>query len=236
MARVLPLRRAAALRRAGASGGATRSSPGAAGRKRGGCGRTSRSTRGTGSGTGARSSTTARRSARRPTTSARSIPCPRAGPCSRGRRIRRGRGRRWTASSGGSCGASERLIQLFDPPFDTSALEPGYIKGYVPGVRENGGQYTHAAIWAVMAFAELGDTERAWELFSLLNPINHAGHAGGGRGVQGRAVRRGGRRLRAASAHRPRRLDVVHRFGGLDVPADRRDASRAAAGGGQAAA
>ena len=68
-----------------------------------------------------------------------------------------------------------RLILLFDPPFDKSALWPGYIKGYVPGVRENGGQYTHAAIWAVMAFAELGDTERAWELCSLLNPINHAG-------------------------------------------------------------
>jgi cellobiose phosphorylase len=67
----------------------------------------------------------------------------------------------------------QRLIQLFDPPFDKSALEPGYIKGYAPGVRENGGQYTHGAIWAVMAFAELGETERAWELFSLLNPIRH---------------------------------------------------------------
>jgi cyclic beta-1,2-glucan synthetase len=67
-----------------------------------------------------------------------------------------------------------RLIQIFDPPFDKSALEPGYIKGYPPGVRENGGQYTHAAIWAAMAFAELGETERAWELWSLLNPIHRA--------------------------------------------------------------
>ena len=58
-----------------------------------------------------------------------------------------------------------RLIQLFDPPFDKSHLNPGYIKGYVPGVRENGGQYTHAAIWAVMAFAAAGDSDRAWELF-----------------------------------------------------------------------
>lgn len=65
------------------------------------------------------------------------------------------------------------LIQLFDPPFDKSTLDPGYIKGYVPGVRENGGQYTHAAIWTVMAFAKLGDPRRAWELFSLINPINH---------------------------------------------------------------
>ncbi len=66
-----------------------------------------------------------------------------------------------------------RLIQLLDPPFDKSDLEPGYIKGYVPGVRENGGQYTHAAIWAATAFAMLGDRERAWELFAMLNPVNH---------------------------------------------------------------
>jgi cellobiose phosphorylase len=68
----------------------------------------------------------------------------------------------------------DKLIQLLDPPFDTSDLNPGYIKGYVPGVRENGGQYTHAAIWAAMAFARLGDNRRAWELFSLINPVNHA--------------------------------------------------------------
>ena len=65
------------------------------------------------------------------------------------------------------------LIQLFDPPFDKSPLNPGYIKGYIPGVRENGGQYTHGAIWTVMAFALMGDSERAWELFALLNPVNH---------------------------------------------------------------
>ena len=57
------------------------------------------------------------------------------------------------------------LVQLLDPPFDTSPLDPGYIKGYVPGVRENGGQYTHAAIWAAMAFAELGDG-RAWDVWT----------------------------------------------------------------------
>jgi len=66
-----------------------------------------------------------------------------------------------------------RLIQLLDPPFDKSELNPGYIKGYVPGVRENGGQYTHAAIWAAMAFAKLGDSRRAWELLSIINPVNH---------------------------------------------------------------
>jgi cellobiose phosphorylase len=68
----------------------------------------------------------------------------------------------------------DQLVQLLTPPFDKSALNPGYIKGYVPGVRENGGQYTHAGIWAAMAFAALGDNRRAWELYSILHPINHA--------------------------------------------------------------
>jgi cyclic beta-1,2-glucan synthetase len=66
------------------------------------------------------------------------------------------------------------LVLLFTPPFDHSAADPGYIKGYPPGVRENGGQYTHAAIWSVIAFAMLGDADKAIELYSILNPINHA--------------------------------------------------------------
>ncbi|HYM05438.1 MAG TPA: glucoamylase family protein [Terriglobales bacterium] len=69
---------------------------------------------------------------------------------------------------------SDALIQLLDPPFDKSNLDPGYIKGYVPGVRENGGQYTHAATWTAMAFAALGDSRRAWELLAMINPVNHA--------------------------------------------------------------
>jgi cyclic beta-1,2-glucan synthetase len=69
------------------------------------------------------------------------------------------------------------LIQLLDPPFDKSDLNPGYIKGYVPGVRENGGQYTHAAIWMVMAFAASGKNRRAWELFHMINPIYHGSTA-----------------------------------------------------------
>ena len=66
------------------------------------------------------------------------------------------------------------LVILFTPPFDKGKLDPGYIKGYLPGVRENGGQYTHAALWTLIAFAILGDGERAGELFSLLNPVNHS--------------------------------------------------------------
>ena len=69
------------------------------------------------------------------------------------------------------------LVQLLDPPFDKSELNPGYIKGYVPGVRENGGQYTHAAIWASMAFAAMGDHGRAWDLFRLIDPIRHSNSA-----------------------------------------------------------
>ena len=68
----------------------------------------------------------------------------------------------------------QELVLLFTPPFDRALVDPGYIKGYPPGVRENGGQYTHAAIWSVMAFAALGDGDKANELFSILNPINRA--------------------------------------------------------------
>ena len=65
------------------------------------------------------------------------------------------------------------LALLFTPPFDRTALDPGYIKGYPPGIRENGGQYTHAATWSVIAYTMLGQGNKAWELFSMLNPINH---------------------------------------------------------------
>ncbi|MFP7723513.1 GH36-type glycosyl hydrolase domain-containing protein [Lysobacter sp. A3-1-A15] len=65
------------------------------------------------------------------------------------------------------------LVQLLDPPFDKTPQDPGYIRGYVPGVRENGGQYTHAAIWATMAFAHMGDSARAWDLLRMINPVNH---------------------------------------------------------------
>jgi cyclic beta-1,2-glucan synthetase len=66
------------------------------------------------------------------------------------------------------------LVLLFTPPFDHSDVDPGYIKGYLPGIRENGGQYTHGGIWSVLAFAALGEGDKAGELFSILNPINHA--------------------------------------------------------------
>ncbi|WP_410505727.1 GH36-type glycosyl hydrolase domain-containing protein, partial [Janthinobacterium sp.] len=71
------------------------------------------------------------------------------------------------------------LVQLLDPPFDRGAGNPGYIRGYVPGVRENGGQYTHAAIWTAMAFARQGDAAKAWEVLDMINPLRHAADAAG---------------------------------------------------------
>jgi cyclic beta-1,2-glucan synthetase len=74
---------------------------------------------------------------------------------------------------------SDGLVRLFAPPFDHTSHDPGYIKGYPPGIRENGGQYTHGAIWTALAYAKLGDGDRAGELFSLINPINHANSRAG---------------------------------------------------------
>jgi cyclic beta-1,2-glucan synthetase len=70
-----------------------------------------------------------------------------------------------------------KIIQLLDPPFNANGPNPGYIRGYVPGVRENGGQYSHAAIWALMAFAAQRDRDKVWELFSMIQPLNHASDA-----------------------------------------------------------
>jgi cellobiose phosphorylase len=67
-----------------------------------------------------------------------------------------------------------KFIRLLNPPFDKTEKDPGYIKGYIPGVRENGGQYTHAALWAIKAFAELGMGDKAVHYLHMINPINHA--------------------------------------------------------------
>jgi cyclic beta-1,2-glucan synthetase len=72
-----------------------------------------------------------------------------------------------------------QVVLLLTPPFDRMAHDPGYIKGYVPGVRENGGQYTHAALWTVIALAQLGLGDEAMELFHMVNPINHMRTPGG---------------------------------------------------------
>ena len=112
-----------------------------------------------------------------------------------------------------------RLLLLLTPPFDRSPRDPGYIKGYVPGVRENGAQYTHAALWTVLAMARLGDGERAGELMRMLNPLfgyERRLRKTCGR-ICGRAVRRGRRRLRCPRARRSRRMDVVHGLRELEL-------------------
>src|ERR1041384_5720620 len=124
-------------------------------------------------GIAAPTSTTARRSAPRPPPRRRPAPIAQgwwvlsgAGGAQRAREAMDAVDRHLVRRSHG-------LVQLLDPPFDTGTSNPGYIKGYVPGVRENGGQYTHAAVWAAMAFAQLGDARRAWEIFAMINPVNH---------------------------------------------------------------
>ncbi len=67
-----------------------------------------------------------------------------------------------------------RIVRLFTPPLERTRQDPGYIKAYPPGVRENGGQYTHAATWVALAFAEQGRAEEAWRVFQMLNPVSHA--------------------------------------------------------------
>jgi len=74
---------------------------------------------------------------------------------------------------------ADGLVLLFTPPFDEGESDPGYVKGYPPGIRENGGQYTHAAVWAVIAFAMLGRGDLASEVFAILNPIRRASSRAG---------------------------------------------------------
>ena len=123
-------------------------------------------------------------------------------------RARAGDGRGASASW---CPTDDGLIRLLTPPFDRTPHDPGYIKGYVPGVRENGGQYTHAALWVVQALAGAGPARARRGLLEMLAGEPRA-HAGGGRALPGRALRGRGRRLRRAAARRPRRLDLVHRL------------------------
>ena len=123
------------------------------------------------------------------------------------------------------------LALLFTPPFDKTPLDPGYIKGYPPGIRENGGQYTHAALWSVMAFAKLGEGDKAARLFSLLNPINHARTRAD---VQRYKVEP---YVVAADVYaspppcRARRLDLVHGLGRMDAAGGHREHPRVARAG-----
>ena len=178
----------------------------------------SRRTGGTAPGTAAPTSTTARRWAPSEDEECRIDSIAQSWSVISGagrRRGRRGRCAPWRSTS---CDPEARLALLLTPPFDATPQDPGYIKGYLPGVRENGAQYTHAALWAVLATALRGDGDRAFELYQMLNPLTHAAHAGGGGDLQGGAVRGRRRRLHAPGAAGPGRLDLVHGVRELDVP------------------
>ncbi len=110
------------------------------------------------------------------------------------------------------------MILVLSPPFDHTAMDPGYIKGYIPGVRENGGQYTHAATWVVLALTKLGSGDEAVELFHMLNPVNHSRTPDGAEKYMPEPYAGARRRLRPPRPPRPRRLDLVHRLRRLDVP------------------
>ena len=123
------------------------------------------------------------------------------------------------------------LALLFTPPFDKTPLDPGYIKGYPPGIRENGGQYTHAALWSVMAFAALGEGDKAAGLFSLLNPINHARTRADVHRYKVEPYVVAADVYAVAAPCRARRLDLVHRLGRLDAARRHREHPRAAPAG-----
>ena len=112
----------------------------------------------------------------------------------------------------------EGLILLLTPPFDDDPVDPGYIKGYLPGVRENGARYTHAAAWVVQATALLGEGRRAFELFQILNPIEHARDQTRGSALQARAVCRRWRRVQPTTTRGPGRMVMVHRLSRLALP------------------
>ena len=111
-----------------------------------------------------------------------------------------------------------RLMTLLAPAFDSPVPSPGYIAGYPPGVRENGGQYSHAAVWTLIALAELNRAQEMSAVLDALNPVLRTGTASASGAVSARAVRHARRHLFATAACRARRMELVHRRGGLVLP------------------
>ena len=172
-------------------------------------------------------STTARRSARRRATSAASIRSRSPGRSCPAPRRRIARPARWPRVERQFIRRDDGLALLFAPPFDKTTHDPGYIKGYPPGVRENGGQYTHAATWSVMAFAALGEGDKAAELVLVAQPDQPRANPRRRLSLQGRALRRLRRHLFDSAARRARRLDLVHGLGRLAAARGRREPARA---------
>jgi len=104
------------------------------------------------------------------------------------------------------------IIKLLDPPFNKSKIKPGYIKSYLPGVRENGGQYTHAAIWAIIAASYLGFGDKALEYYRMINPIEHARTKEAAKKYKAEPYSIAADVYGAGNLIRKRRMDMVYRF------------------------
>jgi len=111
----------------------------------------------------------------------------------------------------------EQMVLLLTPPYDQSKPRPGYIMGYPPGVRENGGQFTHASVWVAMAYARMGAGARAVEVLQMLNPVEHARTANDYAVYRTEPLRRFRRRVLYGGPTWSRRLDLVYGLSGLDV-------------------
>jgi cyclic beta-1,2-glucan synthetase len=216
VARLLPVRNAGALRRAGTRHATTMASPKPVARTQASAApEASKPMPGTATGTGVPGSTTARRWARQGSDECNIDSIAQSWSVLSGAGApERAHGRAMASLHSAWCGADAGLIQLLDPPFDNTAQDPGYIRGYLPGVRENGGQYTHAAIWATMAFAKLGDTATAWQLLDLINPVNHGATPPAIATYKVEPYVVAADVYAVAAARGPRRLELVHRLGG----------------------
>ena len=111
--------------------------------------------------------------------------------------------------------AENGIMKLLDPPFNKTKIEPGYIKAYLPGVRENGGQYTHAAAWAIIAFSMLGFGDKALEYYRMINPIEHTRTREAVKKYKAEPYSIPADIYSGGGLARQRRMDMVHRFSEL---------------------
>ena len=182
------------------------------------CNRRSSAKPGTATGIGAATSTTGRRWDRSRAMSAASTRSRSPGPSYPAARRRARAVRAMSAVNAQLVSRSEGLVQLFTPPFDRTPHDPGYIKAYPPGLRENGGQYTHAAMWSHARVCAARGRRSGGRAVLAAQPDQSCEHARGDSPLQGRALCRLRGCVLGAGAHRPRRLDLVYGLGGLDVP------------------
>ena len=191
------------------------------------CRRRSSARPGTATGTGAAISTMARRWARRPSDECRIDSIAQSWAVISGAAEPGRAARAMAAVERELIRRDDGLALLFTPPFDHTPHDPGYIKGYPPGIRENGGQYTHAALWSAMAFAALGEGDKAAETVRAAQPDQSRQHARRRRtATRSSPMSSPPTSIRVVAPCRARRLDLVHGLGGLDAARWRGEYSR----------